>query len=60
MDPGFRVFASSRNIDTMSSLKDLNIELLPLDITETASILEAKAIISERTGGSLDVLVNNA
>lgn len=44
----------------MASLKSANIETLPLDITDMNSIREAKAVIQERTGGTLDILVNNA
>lgn len=57
---GLRVFATSRDVGSMASLKSANIETLPLDITDTNSIREAKTVIQERTGGTLDILVNNA
>jgi NAD(P)-dependent dehydrogenase (short-subunit alcohol dehydrogenase family) len=34
--------------------------VLELDVTQPASIAAAKDIIKERTGGKLNVLVNNA
>lgn len=57
---GIRVFATSRNIDTMQSLAEAGIETLSLDVTDSASIRKAKAAIAERTGSSLNILVNNA
>ncbi|TRM70479.1 hypothetical protein BD626DRAFT_625649 [Schizophyllum amplum] len=57
---GFRVFAASRNLDSMESLAKDGIETVVLDITSDTSIAEVRDEISKRTGGSLDVLVNNA
>lgn len=57
---GFRVFAASRKLDSMEDLAREGIETVALDITSDASIAEARDEISKRTGGSLDVLVNNA
>ena len=54
------MFATSRNIDTMQSLAEAGIETLSLDVTDSASIRKAKAAIAERTGSSLNILVNNA
>jgi len=59
-DRGMRVFATSRSIDTMQTLRDIGIETLPLDVADTVSIRAAKEVISKRTGGSLDILINNA
>ena len=56
---GIRVFATSRNIDTMQSLAEAGIETLALDVTDSASIRKAKAAVAEHTGHSLNVLVNN-
>ena len=58
--PGLRVFATSRSLATMSTLDALGIETLALDVTDTESIRQAKSVISERTGGTLNILVNNA
>jgi len=41
-------------------LKDIGVETLVLDVTNSDNIKDLKAKISELTGGSLDVLVNNA
>ena len=57
---GFRVFAASRKLETMEELAKEGIETLVLDITSDESIASAKDEISKRTGGSLDILVNNA
>ncbi|TRM70476.1 hypothetical protein BD626DRAFT_533720 [Schizophyllum amplum] len=57
---GFRVFAASRTLDSMESLAKDGIETVVLDITSDANVAEARDEISKRTGGSLDVLVNNA
>ena len=58
--PGFRVFAASRKLETMEELAKEGIETLVLDITSDESIASAKDEIVKRTGGSLDILVNNA
>lgn len=58
--PGFRVFAASRKLETMEELAKEGIETLVLDITSDESIASAKDEIAKRTGGSLDILVNNA
>lgn len=57
---GARVFATSRNVDAMPTLAAIGIETLALDVTDVNSIREAKTVIEERTGSSLDILVNNA
>jgi 1-acylglycerone phosphate reductase len=58
---GLTVFASARNISSMSSLSDLpNVHLIPLDVTSSSSVSEAFAIVKKVTGGKLDYLVNNA
>ena len=44
----------------MEELAKEGIETLVLDITSDESIASAKDEISKRTGGSLDILVNNA
>lgn len=36
------------------------IEVLELEVTDQESISKCAQIVSERTGGSLDVLINNA
>ncbi|RPB06119.1 NAD(P)-binding protein [Choiromyces venosus 120613-1] len=58
---GYRVFATARDLTTVQELADkYSIETLHLDVTSTDSVQAAAKEISQRTGGKLDVLVNNA
>lgn len=57
---GYLVFAGARRVDRMKPLEDLGIITLSLDVSSPESILEAVAFISERSGGKLDILFNNA
>ncbi|KAH7175099.1 uncharacterized protein B0J16DRAFT_349545 [Fusarium flagelliforme] len=57
---GFRVFATARSLKTLVNLTDSGIEILTLDVTRPESIANLKTEISTRTGGSLDILFNNA
>lgn len=58
---GYHVFATARNPDKMSKLKDLtNVTLLTLDVTNKAQITAAVKAVRDQTGGSLNYLVNNA
>jgi NAD(P)-dependent dehydrogenase (short-subunit alcohol dehydrogenase family) len=57
---GFRVFATARSTSSLTGLEDEGIEILPLDVTKAESIAALKAEITERTGGKLDILYNNA
>ncbi|KAE8375519.1 hypothetical protein BDV26DRAFT_267787 [Aspergillus bertholletiae] len=58
---GYQVFATARNLDKMTKLNGLsNVTLLQLDVTEQSQIEAAVAAVEAQTGGSLDVLVNNA
>ena len=57
---GFRVFATSRSLKTMESLEKDGIETIKLDITDDDDITRVANEISKRTGGTLDILVNNA
>lgn len=58
---GFYVFATARDLSTTGDLAELsNIEILQLDVTLPNTIAQCKEIVSKRTGGRLDVLVNNA
>ncbi|KAJ7654103.1 NAD-P-binding protein [Mycena polygramma] len=57
---GFRVFATSRRLESMQDLSALGIETLPLDVTDVAAIRKTRDEIVDRTGGKLDILVNNA
>ena len=56
---GHVVYAAARRRERMQPLADAGARLLPLDLTEDASIVAAVDAIREAEGG-LDVLVNNA
>jgi 1-acylglycerone phosphate reductase len=57
---GFRVFATSRRLESMEDLRANGIETLALDVTDIEAIRQTKDEIATRTGGKLDILVNNA
>lgn len=62
---GYKVYATMRNLDKAQALKDaiaaesLNIDILPLDVTQTDTIEQAVAHIIA-ADGKIDVLLNNA
>jgi NAD(P)-dependent dehydrogenase (short-subunit alcohol dehydrogenase family) len=56
---GYKVFAGARRLERMAGLASLGATLVPLDLTDDASIVRAvEQIISQAR--RLDVLVNNA
>ncbi|KAH7098076.1 hypothetical protein BKA62DRAFT_813891 [Auriculariales sp. MPI-PUGE-AT-0066] len=58
---GFHVFATVRNANKAGALGDVeNIEVLNLDVKSEDSIQQCVREVEQRTGGTLDVLVNNA
>lgn len=62
---GHRVFATGRRLHALESLKKeaegTSLETLALDVTSETSIVEAKQVIGDATGGyGVDVLINNA
>lgn len=58
---GFYVFATARNPSKATNLAELSdVEILELDVTVPKTIAQCKEIVAKRTGGTLDVLVNNA
>ncbi|KAH3917966.1 hypothetical protein HBI56_178060 [Parastagonospora nodorum] len=59
---GYHVFATARSPKKVPQAlhSDPNITVLALDVTSTDSITAAAAAVSEKTGGKLDVLINNA
>lgn len=58
---GYRVFATSRSLKTMSKVENLpNVKTLELDITKTAQIRAAAETVAAETGGELTYLVNCA
>jgi 1-acylglycerone phosphate reductase len=57
---GLRVFATARNLAKVELLKNLGLEVLPLDVVDEASIKQAAESVRALTGGTLDFLVNNS
>jgi len=58
---GAIVFATARSVKKMDDLANLpNVHLLSLDVTSAESIATAVKEVEAKTGGRLDVLVNNA
>jgi NAD(P)-dependent dehydrogenase (short-subunit alcohol dehydrogenase family) len=59
-DAGWRVFATARNLSKLRSAEATGIETLQLDTLSDESIADAVSKVSTLTGGSLDMLINNA
>lgn len=57
---GFRVFATARNLTKVQHLANLGLDVVQLDVVDSASIDAAVAHVQEATGGKLDMLVNNS
>lgn len=57
---GYRVFATARSLKSLANLQEKGIEILTLDVTDPESISALKTELISRTGGSLDILFNNA
>jgi 1-acylglycerone phosphate reductase len=57
---GQRVIATARNPDKMAHFKDLGIDTLTLDVLSQDSISSCVAAVAEKTGGRLDILINNS
>jgi NAD(P)-dependent dehydrogenase (short-subunit alcohol dehydrogenase family) len=56
---GFTVYAGARRVELMQPLKALGVHVLPLDVTDDASMRAAVGrVLDER--GRIEVLVNNA
>lgn len=56
---GYKVYAAARRVDRMRGLADAGVQVLPLDLTDDASIVQAVETIARREG-RLDALINNA
>lgn len=54
------MFATARKVEAMTGLSELGIELLALDVTSIESVRAARDHVREATGGTLDILLNNA
>jgi 1-acylglycerone phosphate reductase len=57
---GYRVFATARNLSKLHETEAVGTESIQLDVTSQESLKQCVATVSERTGGGLHVLVNNA
>ncbi len=57
---GHHVIATARNPSKMAHFGALNIDTLPLDTVSSSSIAQCVASVAAKTGGSLDMLINNA
>lgn len=57
---GFDTYAAARRIERMADLVEHGIQVLPLDVTDDASIVACLAAIHQTSGRGVDVLVNNA
>lgn len=57
---GLNVIATARDREKIKDLELLGLTTLSLEVTSLESILTAKKVVSELTGGGLDILVNNA
>ncbi|KAB8237504.1 SDR family oxidoreductase [Aspergillus alliaceus] len=58
---GYHVFATARNIEKLTRLKDMpDVTLLTLDVLDQAHIDAAVQAVQKHTGGTLNYLVNNA
>jgi 1-acylglycerone phosphate reductase len=57
---GYRVFATARNPSKMAALKSLDIETLTLDVLSEESISACVSEVTKLTGGTLNILLNNA
>lgn len=57
---GIRVFATARNLSKVRHLKELGMEVIPLDVTNELSLNEAVEKVKIATAGRLDILINNS
>jgi 1-acylglycerone phosphate reductase len=57
---GFYVFATARDTSKITDIDSKDAEFLELDVTVPSTIERCRDLVSRRTGGRLDVLVNNA
>ncbi|KAJ6470257.1 NAD-P-binding protein [Mycena vitilis] len=59
-EKGLHVLATARRLDSMRDLSARGIETLRLDVTDLDAIRTIRDEVSSATGGTLDILVNNA
>jgi hypothetical protein len=56
----FTVFATARSLYKISHLKGFSLTVFELDTTDPVSIKNAVEAVKTATGGTLDILINNA
>ncbi|KAJ7607367.1 NAD(P)-binding protein [Roridomyces roridus] len=57
---GLRVFATARRQEVLADLAAHGVETLQLDVCDNESVKTAREAVAAITGGTLDILVNNA
>jgi len=57
---GWRVFATARNLAKLKNVREAQIETIQLDTLSEESIKNCVSEVEKLTGGSLDMLLNNA
>lgn len=56
----FQVFATARDLNKVQHLQDLGAIIVHLDVTDPQSIEKAVTQVSDTTGGTLNILINNS
>ncbi|KAM3545695.1 hypothetical protein ARSEF1564_001337, partial [Beauveria bassiana] len=56
----YHVIATARRAEVLDELAAMGMSAVSLDVTSSASIEKCKAQVAEITGGTLDILLNNA
>ncbi|KAF7547961.1 hypothetical protein G7Z17_g7365 [Cylindrodendrum hubeiense] len=57
---GFRVFATARTLSKVHHLRDMGLDIVLLEVTDSESIKKAAAEVNILSGGKLDILINNS
>jgi NAD(P)-dependent dehydrogenase (short-subunit alcohol dehydrogenase family) len=57
---GFRVFATARSLSRIQHLEAEGIDILELNVLDSSSLEKTAETVSGLTGGTLDILINNA
>ncbi|MGV8939107.1 MAG: SDR family oxidoreductase [Allorhizobium sp.] len=58
-DDGWRVFATVRKVEDLEPLRQIGIETMLMDYTDTASVRALVETVRERSGERIDALFNN-
>ena len=59
LQQGYKVYGAARRVERMQDLQDKGMEVVQMDLTQDASIVNAVNTILEKEG-RLDILINNA